>query len=66
MRNNRKVDYNQVDWSLSNSEIAKEWGVCTKTIGSARRRRGLPNPKKGFGQGNPNPSNRPWQYSPAI
>lgn len=46
------TNYSSIDWSKGNQEIAKEVGVTTKTIYLARKRRGIPPARFGYGKGN--------------
>lgn len=46
------IDWDKADWSKSNHELAREYGVVRKTVDLARRRRGIQLSKPGHGKGN--------------
>ena len=46
---NRRADYNTVDWSLTDAEIAAQLGVTRRAVCAARANRKLPKSASGHG-----------------
>jgi 5-methylcytosine-specific restriction endonuclease McrA len=65
---NRKKQYDSLDWTKSNHELALQLSVSARSIRLARKRRGMPKAKLHEGSGDPSPKNKDllWTLSPAT